>query len=152
VTVDDEVAAFVRGGVAAIVATRDAELRPELGRAWGIDVLAGGTALTLCVELPPGSRTRANLEDNGAIAATFSLPTTYRTIQIKGIAREVRAPTPEDRARVDEHAAAFARETGAVGLSPVLAQRLLDDELVAVTFDVQELFDQTPGPTAGTRL
>jgi Pyridoxamine 5'-phosphate oxidase len=93
-TVDPDVAAFVAGGVAVVVATRDDALRPEIARGWGPLVAPDGAAATLCVGLHPGSRARANLEANGAIAATFSLPTTYRGVQIKGVARALREPRP----------------------------------------------------------
>jgi hypothetical protein len=62
------------------------------------------------------------------------------------------APAAELLARVEEHFAAFADEVEQVGISRDGARRLLDSELVAVSFSVRELYDQTPGPNAGGRL
>jgi hypothetical protein len=152
VDVAEAVAAFVSGGVAVVVATRDAELRPEVARAWGPAFSAGRDTITLCIGAPPESRTRANLQEGRSIAATFSRPTTYRTVQIKGEVLGLEEPTPQQLARVDEHFSAFARETEQVGLSPDLIRRLVDPVFVAVTFAVRELYDQTPGPNAGARL
>jgi hypothetical protein len=39
-----------------------------------------------------------------------------------------------------------------MGLSAEQARRFLHHELVAVTFSIREVFDQTPGPGAGARL
>jgi hypothetical protein len=147
-----DVAAFLVGGVAIVVATRDEELRPEIARGWGPEVAGDGTGVTLCVGVAPGSRTRANLEGNGAIAATFSQPSTYRTVQLKGSALELREPPREQLARVQEHLEAFVDEVRQVGLDPERGRALLEPELLSVTFDVRELYDQTPGPNAGARL
>jgi hypothetical protein len=148
----EEVATFVTGGVAVIVATRDGELRPQVGRGWGTEVSSGGDALTLCVGVPSGSSMRSNLEHGSPVAATFSLPTSYRTVQIKGDVLEVGEPTAGQLARVEEHYDAFARETEQVGVSRELSRRLVDRALVAVTFSARELYDQTPGVNAGARL
>jgi hypothetical protein len=134
------------------VATRDDELAPQVTRGWGPRVSGDGAAVTLCVAAPPGSATLANLESNGAIAATFSLPTSYRTVQLKGTVAELCAPAPEHLARVEEHVEAFADEVEQVGIPRAMARLLIDAELVAVSFSVRELYDQTPGPNAGGRL
>jgi hypothetical protein len=39
-----------------------------------------------------------------------------------------------------------------VGLSEESLRRLVVSDLIAVTFAVHELYDQTPGPRAGARL
>jgi hypothetical protein len=152
VRVDDDVAEFIGGGVAAIVATRDDELRPQIARAWGIHVSADGAELTLCVEAAAGSRTRANLEARHSVAATFSLPTTYRTVQIKGDVVALAEPTAEQLEAVEEHLAAFSRDVEQVGMPADSGWRLIDRRLAAVTVAVRELYDQTPGPNAGAPL
>jgi hypothetical protein len=149
---DRDVADFIALGVAVVVATRDADLHPEIARGWGPIATRDGACVRLCLVLRDGSTARANLEANGAIAATFSRPTTYRTVQIKGSAREVADPTPEDGARAQAHLAAFVAEAEQVGVPPDGARRLFGASLVAVEFAVAQVFDQTPGPTAGTRL
>jgi hypothetical protein len=148
----EDVAAFLVGGVAIVVATRDDELRPEIARGWGPAVAEDRASVTLCVGVAPDSRTRANLEGNGAVAATFSQPSTYRTVQLKGGAVDVTEPDGKQLARVQEHLEAFVDEVRQVGLEPDRGRALLEPELLAVTFDVRELYDQTPGPNAGARL
>jgi hypothetical protein len=145
-------AAFLQSGVAVVVATRNDDLRPEIGRGWGPQVAADGTAVALCVSVPPGSRTRENLRSNGAIAATFSRPSTYRTVQLKGDVLDVREPSEGELARVQAHLAAFLDDVQQIGVRPSDARALLERDLAAVTFEVRELFDQTPGPNAGTPL
>jgi hypothetical protein len=148
----EEVAAFLRGGVAIVVATRDALLRPEIARGWGLEVGPDGSTVTLCVGLAPGSPTRANLEQNGAVAITCSQPSTYRTVQLKGTAVELGEPDEQRLAGVGRHLAAFVEEVWRVGVSREGAERLLEPDLVQATVAVRDVFDQTPGANAGARL
>jgi hypothetical protein len=148
----EEIATFVTGGVAVVVATRDGDLRPQAGRGWGPLILPAGDAMTLCIGVPAGSRMRSNLEQGSPVVATFSQPTSYRTVQIKGDVLELGEPTAAQLARVEEHYDVLARETEQVGFSRELLRRLMDRALVAVTFSARELYDQTPGVNAGARL
>jgi hypothetical protein len=144
---------LIQGGVAVGVATRDEDLRPEFARGWGPEVSADGRSLRLCVTAPEGSRMRANLERNGAVAVGFSPPTIARAVQVKGVARAVGEPETADLERVERHFRSFVTEAGRVGAPPGLSQRMLVRKgLVAVDFLIDEAFDQTPGPTAGRRL
>jgi hypothetical protein len=152
VRVGEEVAELLSRGVAAIAATRSAELRPDLVRGWGIRVSEERDAIDLCLEVPDGSPVRENLADNGSLALTASLPTTYKSVQVKGVATEVREPSDDELAAVEEHVAAFGREAAQVGLPPDGAQRLMGSGFVAVTLEVREVYDQTPGPAAGAPL
>ncbi len=143
---------FLTGGVALVVATRSSALVPELSRAWGTEVAPDGASLTLCVGAPTGSTTRANLHLGSPIAATFSSPSTYRTVQIKGDIQAVRKPTPEQVLRVNTHVAAFCIEVAPFGVPPANVRRWVDLDLLAVTFVAREVFDQTPGQHAGEPL
>jgi hypothetical protein len=147
-----DIPSFLRGGLAVIVATCDERLRPEISRGWGPLLAPDGIALTLCVGAAAGSSMRANLEGGGTMAATFSLPTTYRTVQLKGPVLEVADPSAEQLERADEHFAAFVEQVGRVGISASRAPRLREPALLAVRMEVRERYDQTPGPRAGTAL
>ncbi|HXH98541.1 MAG TPA: pyridoxamine 5'-phosphate oxidase family protein [Gaiellaceae bacterium] len=150
---DPAVVEFIHGGVAVGVATRDDQLRPEFARGWGPEVSADGRSLRLCVTAPEGSRMRANLEQNGAVAVGFSPPTIARAVQVKGVTTVVDEPEAADLERVERHARSFVAEAERVGAPAELSERLVVREgLVAVGFSIDEVFDQTPGPTAGRRL
>jgi hypothetical protein len=150
---DPAVVEFIHGGVAVGVATRDDDLRPEFARGWGPQVSADSRSLRLCVATPEGSRVRANLERNGAVAVGFSPPTIARAVQVKGVATVVGEPEAADLERVERHVRAFVAEAERVGAPAELSRRMfVGTGLVAVQFSIDEVFDQTPGPTAGRRL
>jgi hypothetical protein len=149
-----DLVAFVHGGVAVTVGTRDADRRPAVTRAWGPEVLADGRTLKLCVIAPPGSSTRANLEANGAIAVGFSPPTIARALQIKGAAASVREPEPAELERAERHLLAFSAEAEQLGIPGRVARRFFGapSDFLSVTVSIDEVFDQTPGPRAGQRV
>ena len=114
---------------------------------------ADGRSVTLCVSAPEGLRMRANLEGNGAVAVGFSPPTIARAVQLKGVATRVSEPEVADLERVELHFQSFVAEAERIGAPAELSQRMLvRTGLVAVQFSINEVFDQTPGPTAGRRL
>lgn len=147
-----DLAAFLRDGPAVVVATSDAELHPEIARAWGPRLVDDGATLALCVAAAPGSRTRANLERGGVIAVTVSVPTTYRTVQLKGAITAMGEPTPDDLARVEEHLAAFGAQVVQVGIAASHVARFREPVLLAVRMAIAERYEQTPGPRAGAAL
>jgi hypothetical protein len=150
---DPDLVALVHGGVAVGVATRDADRRPSFTRAFGPEVSADGGTLQLCVDAPSGSATRANLEENGAVAVGFNPPTIARGLQIKGVASSVREAAPEELERAERHFAAFCVEGARVGVSETLLRRAFAPrDFVSVTLSIADVFDQTPGAGAGQRV
>ena len=149
---DPDVIGFIHGGVAVGVSTRDEDLRPEFARGWGPEVSADGRSLRLCVAAA-GTRVRANLERNGAVAVGFSPPTIARAVQVKGVATQVGEPDAADLERVERHVRSFVAEAERIGARADRARRMfVRTGLVSIQFSIDEAFDQTPGPTAGRRL
>lgn len=156
VRIDDDLRALLEDGVATVLGTRDADLAPEVARGWGLRVLEDRTTVELCLGLPSGRRTLANLADNGRLAVTCVRPSDYRQVQLKGRGREAGAPTEDDRAWVARHQAAFTAQVADVGIAPETCHRFWSHDdpgaLVKLRLAVEEAFDQTPGPDAGRPL
>jgi hypothetical protein len=136
---------LICGGVAVLVSTRDSDLQPEIVRAWGPEVSADGSSLTVCVPAAPGSRTAANLESNGEVAALFVSSTDYRAIQVKGRAESLTAPTPEQLQLIEQHVLAFAGRVRELGVNEAAIRRVVRPDPVAVRIAVRTGYDQTPG-------
>jgi hypothetical protein len=72
---------------------------------------------------------------------------------VKGVAAVVGEPEAADLERVERHVRSFVAECGRVGVPAEVAQRMfMGTGLVSIQFSFDEVFDQTPGPTAGRRL
>jgi Pyridoxamine 5'-phosphate oxidase len=139
-------------GVACVVATHDDRLRPEIARAWGIALDRDAVRLEVCIRGDSDCRTLVNLRENGQLAVNVTRPTTYRSVQLKGRARVLGAPTDEQLRRAEEHLARFAAEAAEVGLPPALAPRLMGRLCAAITLEIEQIFDQSPGIGAGRQL
>jgi len=143
---------LICGGVAVLVSTRDCDLQPEIVRAWGPEVSADGSSLTVCVPAAPGSRTAATLESNGEVAALFVSSMDYRAIQVKGRAESLTAPTPEQLQLIEEHVLAFAGRVRELGVNEADIRRVVRPDPVAVRIALRSVYDQTPGRDAGRPL
>jgi pyridoxamine 5'-phosphate oxidase-like protein len=156
VTIGDELKTFLEGPLSVLAGTRDSRLLPEITRAWGPRVSEDGQRVSLCVPLATSRKTLDNLEANGQIAVTFSLPTNYQTVQLKGRHATAAEPDRADLAAVERHREAFAAVNESLGQSRVEAFWLAETEtsaaLVKIVFAPEQVFDQTPGPGAGRSL
>jgi hypothetical protein len=143
---------LVEGGVSMKVATRDAALRPELLRVVGAVVGPDRSRLTLFVPSELAHRTVANLENNGAVAVTFSQITNHRTLQVKGKLIALRRARRNERAVGERWLTAFGEQLAMTGFSRRLGRRVRYWPSIALELEITELYAQTPGPGAGRRL
>jgi hypothetical protein len=150
---DPETVALLESGCSISVATVGPTGEPKASRGFGLTVLPGGAQVRLLLDADD-SITRANLERGGAIAVTGVAVLTLRAVQLKGRADEP-VPTSDagDLARAAHHLDAFFTEVNRAEGTPIaLLERLRPTALAACTITVAEVFDQTPGPGAGSRL
>jgi hypothetical protein len=158
VSISPDLKAFLESGVSAVVGTRDADLVPEITRAWGVLVSKDRKSLSLCVPLATSQKTLDNLAGNGQLTVCCSLPTSYKTVQLKGHCIETADPRRRDLAAVESHREAFGRLNVRIGFprprSETFWQRELETSpvLVRLLFVPDQIFDQTPGPDAGSPL
>ncbi len=147
--------ALIDKGVSAIVASRDAALRPSLMRAVGAGISADGTQVTVFVTRSQSRQLLQDIAAHGEVAVVFSQPSSHRTLQLKARHARLRAAAEADLPLLQRYLASMEREVGAVGYAPnfvraMLAHRL--DDVVAIGFTPEQAFDQTPGPRAGMPL
>ena len=147
-----ELAAFIESGISVLVGTRDARLRPDCVR--GAGVRADPEAGTLSVFLPAASSERAlaNLADNRRIAVTVTRAIDHRSLQVKGGALEVRPATAEERQEIARYLELLAVDWGHVGVPRQATKSMNHWPAFLVTLRCEALFEQTPGPGAGSPL
>ena len=154
-SLSDDICDFLSGGVSIIVAARNALLRPSISRARGCRVVRDGDRrLRILVSIAQAGDLLDDVRSTGLVAVTFSVPSTHRTLQFKGVDAHIAPVDDDDRAVMRAYAKAFAMEIRPLGFSGEFAQTFLtapDDE-VAIEFTPNDVFQQTPGPQAGARL
>jgi hypothetical protein len=152
---EPDVITLLESDAVIVVGTVDHSGVPEATRGWGLRVLDGTAARArVRVLLPVDSdRTHANLATTGRIAVTVTDVVTLASTQVKGRVTESEPPTPED---AREHERSFAALAAKIhdtdGTPPEILARFRPGPLTAVIATVEEVYDQTPGPVAGTRL
>lgn len=143
---------FLEEGLAIHVGTRDTRLRPNGARAAAATVASGGRELIVYIPEVAARRLLPDLESNGHAAVVFCRPVDERACQVKGRFAGVRAATAGERALVAAQWDGFLVQLERIGIPRPISERWVTWPAVAVTLTVTELFDQTPGPRAGTSL
>jgi len=147
--------AMMERGVSVIVGSRDAALRPSIMRALGSKVEDGGRKVTVFVSRRQSRQLVQDVAATGYIAVVFSEPSSHRTVQLKARRALLRNAEAADEPVMARYLASMEHEIQQVGFAPHLTRAMLShrlDDLVAITFEPEVAFDQTPGPKAGTRL
>jgi hypothetical protein len=158
IVINDVMKDFLESGNSVVVGTRDEGLVPEIVRAWGPVVSKDRKSISLCVPRNAGARTLDNLSSIGRISVVFTLPTNLDSVQLKGTWIETTEPDASDLAAVERHRDAFARLNEQVGMPRVATETFWQRELetspvlVKLRFIPEQVFNQTPGPEAGSRL
>jgi hypothetical protein len=152
---DEEHAAFLQGGVSMLAASRDPANAPKLARALGCRVAPDRRRVTVFLAAYQAAEVLAAIRTTGTIAVGFNLPSTHRSLQLKGTDAVVSALEPGDLEIAARYVAAFVADIRLLGYEERLGRALLafePAELVAVGFTPSLAFVQTPGPRAGARL
>jgi hypothetical protein len=150
--------AFLERGASVMVGTRDSELVPELVRAWGPRISRDRKSASVCVAMAASARTLENLRDNGRLAVTCALPLNSNAIQLWGRCIGTRKAQRQDLSAVETHRDVFARVNADLGLPRSFIEALWQRELagspamVTIRFVAEQIFNQTPGPDAGSPL
>jgi hypothetical protein len=152
---DDATAAFLGTGCALLVGTALPDGEPVAARGFGCTTVEVGPGRALLRVLlaadDPRGFEHACVGDRVAVTATSVV--TLRSVQLKGRLRGIEAPTAADDAKAVAYLEAFFVDiTCTDGTPRALLQRMVPAAYVAWLVEAQELFDQTPGPSAGAAL
>ena len=138
----------------AFAGTRDRALVPCGHRVSGWRVGAGGRTLTVLVPEQFTTHLVESLEDNGQLALTVEEFPSHETYQFKGRYLRHGPLQQEDVEIVDRIRERFVRSVRPIysDVPEDLFKALVMKPCLAVEFEVLEIYLQTPGPGAGTRL
>jgi hypothetical protein len=157
---DPDLVGLLEGGCALIVGVCAADGAPYASRAWGLQVDppadGDGPEVRCRVRFFLGDDDHVVLERVAAavpVAVTGADVITLRSAQLKGRAVGVGPATDEDRARSTAYFEAFASDLQqADGQPKHLLGRLVPPDIAVCTAVVTEVYDQTPGPRAGSEV
>ena len=147
--------AMMEGGASVIVSSCDAELVPSVMRAVGSQVSAQGRLVTVYLCRSQSDQLLRDVARSGRLAAVFSQPSSHRTVQLKTRGARLREAREDDAPVLQHYLKGMERELTLIGFGPVYARAMLAhnlDDVVAIEFEPDQAFDQTPGPKAGRAI
>ena len=140
--------------LACLFGTRDENLQPKVGRAFGVKINVKTDELTFFVPAFFAAKHFHNFQHNGRIAFTACIPVSHETYQFKGQYEKHEQCSDEDHQKIKANMEAWneflsqyygpqaAAEFSSINYNPA----------VAITFKVEHIFSQTPGPGAGKKI
>jgi hypothetical protein len=152
--IPDRVLEVLRGPVFMHVGTRDAKLHPAHAFAAGAIVSEDRQTVTFLVAESVSGRILRDLRDNGRVAFTVGL-VSHEAYQLKGTYASSRPADEQELALQEAYLAklaAAARQVFPEEFATALIRAIPYRPSVAITFRVEDVFLQTPGPGAGSKL
>jgi hypothetical protein len=147
-----DLAGFLEEGLSVHLGSRDDALRPRGARALAITVSDGGLQVTVYVAESAAGRLIPLLECSRQAAVNLGRPVDDRACQVKGVLVDIRPATSDERPRIDAQWRGLLEQLRMVGISPEAPSGWATWPAVAITLRVTAVFEQTPGPLAGTPL
>jgi hypothetical protein len=148
--IDTHVARFLEEGLDIHIGTRNARLQPNGARAIAATVEGDGEQMVVYVATIAVARLLPDLESNGLAAVSFARATDDRACQVKGEVLDVRPATEADRQLMTAQLGGALEKLERIGIPPAMFEAWATWPAVAIRLRVTAVFDQTPGPKAGT--
>lgn len=146
---------FLERGVSLVVASSDRANQPRVGRALAVHVPADGARIGVCLDRTANAALLAAVAETGRFALTATEPSTHLSIQLIGEDAVVTAADEEATVLAARHVDAFVAELALIGYGDAFTRALMAHDpatLAVVRFCPSRLYDQTPGPKAGTAV
>lgn len=138
----------------AFAGTRDRKLVPHGHRVSGWQLGADARTFTAFIAHGFTDGLLEALDDNGQLAVTVEEFPSHETYQLKGRYLRHRPIQPDDLAIVERVRGRYVKSVRHMHPdAPInVLQAFILAPSIAIEFEVQEVFVQTPGPGAGARL
>lgn len=114
----DELTAFLESGVSIFLASRSVDNVPSVSRARGCHVSAERKTVRVFVAKDVAAHVLTDIKATGVVAATFSMPSTHETVQLKGVDAQIRAVSVDEGRHIDQHPASFREDVVSLGFTP----------------------------------
>ena len=150
---DEAMRAHLHSGCALLVGSVSPDGRPHASRGHGITVLDDAPPRVRLLLASNDLRSQENLRATGAIAITTADVSSLHSLQLKGRVDLVEPATPRDIAKAQQYMDDFVGDIMRNdGYARDDIEAWLPSAFVACEVMVREIFDQTPGPSAGGAL
>ncbi|MBM9501835.1 hypothetical protein JWG44_16390 [Leptospira sp. 201903071] len=144
----------MNGPLSISIATRNSNLKPHFARAFGIRWNEEQRLITVLVPKVVAQTCLEDIQDNGLIATTVAHMSSFKTRQFKGTVQQINECSDADYELMQKIREAGS-ETSKMFFGPNAGEgwgKYILKPAVAITFELSELFEQSPGAKAGEKL
>jgi hypothetical protein len=143
-------AAFLEEGLGIHIGSRDDTLAPNGARGAALRIEPDGRHLVVYLAEVAAARVLPDLQSNGLTAVSVARPTDDRAAQVKGTFVDARPARDDERPFIEAQWNRFLDKLEAIGISRTTAKGWIIWPAMAVRLRATAVFEQTPGPAAGT--
>jgi hypothetical protein len=144
--------AFLEGSVGIHIGTCNARLEPSGARALAVRVDPDGTHLDVFLAEVAAARLAPDFAASGQAAVSFGRPIDDRACQVKGEVVGVRPAEESERDAIRAQFESFLDNLERIGIARASAANWVMWPAVAIRVKATSIFEQTPGPAAGTPM
>jgi len=145
------IAEYLDSGVSMVGASADDQLVPEVFRVWGASLDGDGVLRALISS--DARQTYERARDGSLLCLTFADVLNLRSIQVKGwCVGDAELPGPSDLALMERYESILYPKAPLNGTPIALVHAIRPRSVFAVSVRIEEAYEQTPGPAAGTAL
>jgi hypothetical protein len=149
---DERVLRCLEEGTSVIVGSVDPGGRPASCRAIALRSSDGLESVTVYVPVRTSQETIANVATTHRLAVVATHPIDHLSMQFKGTASGARLARDDESAFVRSRLGRFADVLSSLGIPRRVTGAVSCWPAFAIDVRVEEIFDQTPGPKAGSRV
>lgn len=149
---DERLQKCVAPGVSVIVGSVDAQGNPSCCRAVGLRTDDDLATVTVFVPVATSADTMANVSATKRVAVVTTHPISHCATQLKGVVQRTRAAREDEESFIVEHFAGFGGVLNTIGVPLRVTRSVNQWPAFALEMRVDEIYEQSPGPKAGTRL
>jgi hypothetical protein len=142
----------LENNVSVVVGSVDLQGDPSTCRALALSSQDGLSTVTVYVPVSTSRDTIANVATTHRLTVVATHPLDHHSLQFKGRAAVVRLARDDEASVVRRGFNGFAELLNDIGIPPRVTNAVTRWPAFAIEMQVQEVYDQTPGPKAGTRL
>jgi hypothetical protein len=145
-----ELESMLEDGASLAVGTVDRDGAPRVTRGWALSFDGPGRVR---VAVSADDPVLVSNLDAGLVSVTAANVRTFHSIQLKGRVECVEPPDDDDLDRFRQQTACLFDAIHVTDGNPLeLLRRNLPHDIVVIEFEIDDTFDQTPGPEAGASL
>jgi hypothetical protein len=137
-------------GRSILLAAIDSKGFPSCCRGIAVNSTDDFATLTAYVPVATSQDVVANIAATRKLAVSSTQPLDHNSVQLKGTATNVRLARDDERQFVEEKLLEFADVLAECGLPRRITRAVTHWPAFAVEMKVEQVFEQTPGPKAGT--